>query len=106
MTVPDPRGRGLSRRAWVTTATSGVIAAGLVRTQLDAVDLLGQQPPPRDPTKVMGRIVSEVGTRAPSEQPRRILRAREPSSSSRTPIADLHGVITPSDLHFERHHAG
>jgi sulfane dehydrogenase subunit SoxC len=54
----------------------------------------------------MGRPVSEIGTRSPSEQPRRILRSLEPSSSSRTPIAALHGIITPSDLHFERHHAG
>jgi sulfane dehydrogenase subunit SoxC len=25
---------------------------------------------------------------------------------SRTPLQDLHGTITPADLHFERHHAG
>jgi sulfane dehydrogenase subunit SoxC len=54
----------------------------------------------------MGKLVSEVGTRAPGEQPTRLLRAIAPSSSSRTPIAALHGIITPSDLHFERHHAG
>ena len=28
------------------------------------------------------------------------------SSSSRSPLQDLYGTITPSDLHFERHHAG
>jgi sulfane dehydrogenase subunit SoxC len=28
------------------------------------------------------------------------------SSSSRTPLQDLHGTITPADLHFERHHGG
>jgi sulfane dehydrogenase subunit SoxC len=27
-------------------------------------------------------------------------------ASSQAPLQDLHGVITPSDLHFERHHAG
>ena len=27
-------------------------------------------------------------------------------TSSRTPLQDLHGTITPSDLHFERHHGG
>ena len=27
-------------------------------------------------------------------------------SSSRTPLQDLYGTITPSDLHFERHHGG
>jgi len=64
------------------------------------------QVPPADPTKVPGRFVSEVGTRAPGEQPRRLLRTLALSSSSRTPLQDLHGTITPSDLHFERHHAG
>ena len=28
------------------------------------------------------------------------------AASSRTPLQDLRGVITPSALHFERHHAG
>ena len=106
MRTPDPEGRRFTRRAWITTSTSGVIAAGLVKTQLDALDLSAQQAAPTDPTKVMGRFVSEVGTRAPGEQPTRLLRAIAPSSSSRTPIAALHGIITPSDLHFERHHAG
>jgi sulfane dehydrogenase subunit SoxC len=95
----------MPRRAWLAT-TSGVIAAGLVKTRFDAVDLLAQEPVVQDPTKVIGKLVSEVGTRAPSEQPRRILRAIEPSSSSRSPLADFYGIITPSDLHFERHHAG
>src|ERR1700757_4402088 len=27
-------------------------------------------------------------------------------ASSVTPLQDLHGIITPSGLHFERHHAG
>jgi sulfane dehydrogenase subunit SoxC len=27
-------------------------------------------------------------------------------SSSRTPLQDSHGIITPSSLHFERHHSG
>jgi sulfane dehydrogenase subunit SoxC len=28
------------------------------------------------------------------------------SSISFTPLADMHGIITPSGLHFERHHGG
>ena len=28
------------------------------------------------------------------------------TGSSRTPLQDLYGIITPSALHFERHHAG
>jgi sulfane dehydrogenase subunit SoxC len=45
---------------------------------------------------------SPLGTRSPAEQPKRL-----PSpTSSRTPLQDLHGTITPSDLHYERHHGG
>ena len=28
------------------------------------------------------------------------------ATSTQTPLQDLNGIITPSDLHFERHHAG
>ena len=97
----------LSRRGWLAAA-SGTVAAGLVMTRWDALKATIQDPspPPIDPTRVPGRFVSEVGTRAPGEQPRRLLRTLALSSSSRTPLQDLHGTITPSDLHFERHHAG
>ena len=30
----------------------------------------------------------------------------ERRTSSLTPLQDLDGIITPSDLHFERHHGG
>src|SRR5690606_16824414 len=108
--MPTTEGSSLSRRAWLTT-TGGVIAAGLLKTQADAVKLVAQEAPfapPADPTKVPGRLASEVGSRAPGEQPKRFLRASDLdlSASSRTPLQDLHGIITPSDLHFERHHAG
>ncbi len=95
----------LSRRAWITTA-SGVVAAGLIRTQTDAIRLDAQEAPPPDPTKVPGRLVSPVGQRAPTERPERLLRTEALSSSSRTPLHELMGTITPADLHFERHHAG
>ena len=99
-------GSCMSRRAWVSTATGAVVAAGLIKTQIDAVDLSAQQAPGIDPTKVMGRFVSELGSRSPHEAPRRLVRAVAPSSLSLSPIESFHGIITPSDLHFERHHAG
>ena len=34
------------------------------------------------------------------------MRATRESSTSFTPLHDLYGIITPSGLHFERHHAG
>ena len=100
-------GSRISRRAWLG-ATSGVIATGLLKTQADAFKLAAQEAPApiQDPTKVPGRLVSELGQRAPAEQPRRLALNPALSSVSRTPLQDLYGIITPSDLHFERHHAG
>ncbi|WP_244228104.1 sulfite dehydrogenase [Mucilaginibacter kameinonensis] len=55
-----------------------------------------------DPTKQPGPLPGKVGTRSPFESP-----VKKPSDiSSRTPLQDLYSTITPSDLHFERHHAG
>ena len=57
---------------------------------------------PEDPTKTPGMPPGERGTRSPFEKV-----IKNPSDiSSRTPLQDLHGIITPSDLHFERHHGG
>jgi sulfane dehydrogenase subunit SoxC len=96
----------ISRRAWIATTSGAVVGAGLIHTQSDAVRLLAQETPPPDPTKVPGRFTTELGTRAPAEQPRRLARAQALSASSQSPLQDLMGVITPADLHFERHHAG
>ena len=53
--------------------------------------------------RVPGPGTSKLGARAPTEQP-----VRQPFAGvvSMTPLQDLHGTITPADLHFERHHAG
>ncbi|MCF2489312.1 sulfite dehydrogenase [Dyadobacter sp. CY347] len=55
-----------------------------------------------DPTKVPGVPPGTLGTRSAFEKP-----VKAPSdTSSRTPLQDLYGTITPSDLHYERHHGG
>lgn len=103
----DPA-RRVSRRAWIATA-SGAVAAALIRTQSDAVRLEAQEQGPLaapDPTRVPGRFTSEVGSRAPEVRPRRLARTQSLSSASQSPLADLMGIVTPSDLHFERHHGG
>lgn len=56
-----------------------------------------------DPSSVQGAPSSGVGYRSKFDSPKRIATY---ASASRTPLEDLHGTITPSDLHFERHHAG
>jgi sulfane dehydrogenase subunit SoxC len=55
-----------------------------------------------DPTKKLGPPPGEIGTRSLFEKS-----LKKPSdTSSRTPLQDLFGTITPSDLHYERHHGG
>ena len=57
--------------------------------------------------RFLGGGGSAYGERSPFETAARQVRAgRYPSSGSRTPLQDLRGIITPSALHFERHHAG
>jgi sulfane dehydrogenase subunit SoxC len=49
--------------------------------------------------------LSELGQRSPFERPRRIA-VGSGQGSSLAPLQDLVGIMTPADLHFERHHAG
>jgi sulfane dehydrogenase subunit SoxC len=99
----------VKRRDLLTGAAGligGAVLAGL------PVDVEGQQTAaparpdvPADATKMQGAPTSAVGTRSPFEQPRRSP-AGDTVGSSYTPLRDLTGNLTPSDLHFERHHAG
>ena len=99
----------ISRRAMLG-ATGGLIAGGLLKTQADAVTVAGEaallQTAQTDPTKILGAPTSVLGQRAPGEQPRRVMGTPAPTASSRSPLEQLRGIITPADLHFERHHAG
>src|SRR5438105_9516128 len=56
----------------------------------------------QDPTKAPGIPPSALGRRSAFEHPQRA----PIGIVSRTPLQDLRGTITPSDLHYERHHAG
>ena len=55
-----------------------------------------------DPTRVPGTSPRPYGERSLLERQTRIAT----TTSSTTPLQDLHGIITPSALHFERHHNG
>jgi sulfane dehydrogenase subunit SoxC len=55
-----------------------------------------------DPTKTLGTPPGVLGTRSPFEKPLK----KMSDTSSRTPLQDLYGMITPSDLHFERNLGG
>ena len=79
-------------------ATAAVV---LVKSSFGKMVQTGIPETAMDPKQV-GPLPGVLGTRSPFEHPQ-----RKPSlTSSQTPLQDLYGMITPSDLHFERHHAG
>jgi sulfane dehydrogenase subunit SoxC len=120
-----PERRGLTRRGLLTAAAAtasgavlarlpagaqatpprppaGAAAQGVAPVRGAAFDLASV---PADPTRAPGPPTSALGARSPFEAP-----ARTPTGvvagSSLTPLHQLTGTVTPSDLVFERHHAG
>jgi sulfane dehydrogenase subunit SoxC len=84
-----------TRRAWFTTALAGTLASCKQKTA------------PEDPG-FLGKPVSAYGERSPYETAKRgLTETRYPEATrSVTPLQDSYGIVTPSSLHFERHHSG
>src|SRR4051794_15715155 len=83
-----------TRRAWFTTALAG---------------LAGCRKAAEDPGPgLLGKPVAGYGARSEFESVARALPdTRYPeTASSRTPLQNSCGILTPSSLHYERHHAG
>ncbi len=98
------RQKTISRRRALAAGTAGIVGAALPIAGQSA-EQAARPRVPADPTKVQGPLSTDVGGRSPFEQPKRVsFSARR--TSSLTPLQDLDGIITPSDLHFERHHGG
>jgi len=100
----------ISRRSLIAgaaAAAGGAIVATLPLDAQQAGKTAAPVPPvvPGDPSKVPGSATPEVGSRSPFFNPKRSP-AGDITGSSRTPLQDLTGTITPSDLHFTRIHAG
>jgi sulfane dehydrogenase subunit SoxC len=89
----------ISRR----TLLGGALAAAIIPvTSAFAKYVQVGVPLAPDATKQPGPLPGTLGKRSLFENP-----VKKPSDiSSRTPLQDLYSTITPSDLHFERHHAG
>ena len=85
----------VSRRK-VLVAAAGVLGAGM------AGPSGSQAPAPADSTKVPGAPVTEVGARSAFDTSKR----KVGTISSSTPHQDLSGIMTPAELHYERHHGG
>lgn len=93
--------RKITRRKLLWGAATAASVA-LIRTVTGQSIHASVPAAPLDPTKAPGPLPGPVGKRSPFEHP-----VRKPSDiSSRSPLQDFYGMITPSDLHFERHHAG
>ena len=65
--------------------------------------------PPAEP-RALGAPVSGYGARARFENASRFFNQNTKvpleEAASRTPLHETYGILTPSSLHFERHHAG
>jgi sulfane dehydrogenase subunit SoxC len=105
----------MDRRRFLKTGASlmAVGAAGLVRPAAGAEEATVAD----DPMRVPGALPRPYGKRSPFEQHTRLggagpgaphgWGANAPDNyNSLTPLQELHGIITPSSLHFERHHNG
>lgn len=101
-------GNGLLHRRLFLTHSAALLGAGAA--------LLTAQPasaaPPEVPAwmKTPGAPMSGYGNRSPHEAKVQRLVNASPGTigtgGSRTPLESLEGIITPSSLHFERHHNG
>ncbi|GJL65920.1 MAG: sulfite dehydrogenase [Nitrospirales bacterium] len=90
----------LDRRAFLVTASSALGLAA-IQTLLPSATVSAAASP-EDPTRTPGAAPSPYGSRATSEPAQRLTS----STRSLTPLQQLSGIITPSALHFERHHNG
>jgi len=100
----------LSKSAWGASVAQEVLPAG-ARTTVGEDDPHILQLPPH--TTHLGNPVAMRGYGLPSQYEGATLRRESPgltkvreSSVAFTPLQNLFGIITPSGLHFERHHSG
>lgn len=98
----------ISRWQLLKAGALGIGAATLGRIGRSSAQQAEQISVPDDPTKVQGLPFSTQGVRSPFVNPARLLPSggADTAGSARSPLADLEGIITPSDLHFQRNHGG
>lgn len=100
---------GISRRKVLAGAAAflgGIVTAARRVVAQRMAPMPGTPEAIEAPWLLQGRSPSELGKRSRFVQFTRRIDQPLPSSDSMTPLHLLDGVITPADLHFERHHAG
>ena len=107
------RRRFLRRAALVGAGVAG--SASVLRIDRAAAEDLDSNLPPNVPlwSRTLGAPILAHPYGAPSPYEGKIVRRESPgltrtphSSVAFTPLQNLFGIVTPSGLHFERHHAG
>ena len=99
-----------SKRRFIKQSVGLLAAGGLVAAGAKNIDAV--EPPEVPPSmKGPGAGLGEYGSPAKYEKKvtRALIRSQPGttgSGASRTPLESLDGMITPSGLHFERHHSG
>jgi sulfane dehydrogenase subunit SoxC len=111
----EENAESMNRRKFLRRSASlvamGVTAAILPTAKADEADKS------LDPMRVPGTLPRAYGERSPFERQSRLggagpgaphgWGANAPNNfNSLTPLQALHGIVTPSSLHFERHHNG
>ena len=93
----------MSKKTGATKPSRRKFLAGLAALAGVAGSVRSVAATPPDPTRAPGVAPSSLGSKSGHEA-----LARIPAFNivSLTPLEQLHGTITPSDLHFERHHGG
>ena len=97
----------------VLGAAGALVALPAVQANAQAGNPDNLPPNPPEWGRALGPGVIEEAYGTRSQHEAAVLRRYVPwltqdrfSSVSFTPLADMHGIITPSGLHFERHHGG
>lgn len=99
---PDAEGDSRLNRRSLLAGTAGLVSAmvlGSMRSSAEATTEGSSE----DPTRVPGTAPTAYGQRSTFEKAVRVPRSWW---ASLTPLQDSHGILTPSALHFERHHNG
>ena len=109
------------RRGFLRAAYRGAMAGLAAGAGTEALARAGASDPAGDPqilqlpehSRALGRPVADASYGQPSRHEANLQRRRSPgltptreASVSFTPLQGLFGIVTPSGLHFERHHQG
>ena len=98
----DTEKTALLNRRSLLAGTAGIVSAIVMRSVTRSAEA-AMPVAPDDPTRVPGAAPTAYGQRSTFEQSVRLPRSWW---GSLTPLQDSHGMLTPSALHFERHHNG